>query len=583
MFFGAVQLSDKRIIALVDLGAYEFADTVWKKVIFPAPYQGLNCRQIIEAPEGRYYNFQTYIALEKKDGTFSMLNPGTPDAFFINIQKSGNALYANRVNGMIKIEDRKVTEIFKEQLSQTTNYNFIIDHRNRFWIATEKFGILVSEPGNETYLPHTISLPFNLSTYLFEDRDHTIWAANYEGLIKIKEVNYTRLDAKDRPEYENIRSIITDSGGSLYFATAGKGIFKLNRDETIPEQLNFSNVPYLAEDVVDGMCLDDEGALWVITRAAKLYRYVQHQAEDLTDFLPLNTDWLRSIVFDPVQKKIILAANELLIGDEGGFDSYKISQESKSISEPMFMLLTKDGSLLVSTLHEGIYFMRGYQPAKMISLHLGIDRDAIEVKFYEDPVKGIWITYSGGGIARFELNDNGIFERVASFTTQDGLPNNTIITAGFDGQGRIWMTTLSGMAIISKSNDGDNKYQLKTIGEELGRTVLNWGPSGLNLAYDGHEHVWVSTFHELFRFNTSQLTVTSQPPSISIENVQLNFKETDWRDFEGNLSGYFLIPREPVLNYDQNSLTISYKGISFSEKPDLVYSYYLVQKENGKN
>ena len=164
--FGAVQLSDQRIIALVDLGAYEFADTIWKKIIFPAPYRGLNCRQIIEAPEGRYYNFQTYIALEKPDGTFTMLSPGTPESFFISIQKSGNALYANKMHGMIKIEGRNVTEIFQEQLSQTTNYNFIIDHRNRFWIATEKFGILVSEPGNETFLPHPIRLPFNLSTFL---------------------------------------------------------------------------------------------------------------------------------------------------------------------------------------------------------------------------------------------------------------------------------------------------------------------------------------------------------------------------------------------------------------------------------
>jgi ligand-binding sensor domain-containing protein len=581
--FGAIEFKDHTIWALANQGAYEMDGHQWKKVEFPKPFEGLNCRQVIETPQGLYINFEKYIAFKKGNSDFEIISPPVEESFYINIQKSGDAIYANRVNGLIEINNGEVHELFKDQLSQTINYNFIIDSRKRFWISTEKSGILVSDPGDKAHLDYTISLPFNLSTFLYEDRDHNIWATNYEGLIKISDVAFHRFDRSDEGVYENIRCLSSDDKGNVYFASLGKGVFKLDavNGKLIP--FSSGNFHDLTNDVVDGMCFDADQALWMITRKQKLIRYKNQIASELTSLLPPAARGFEAIRFDRHLNKIILASDKLYIGDENGFISWGQYFKTTEIFQPRFVCVRNNGDIVLATTDNRVLLVSQNKDVIDISTQLDVNDNSKEIKIYEDPNGGIWVTKTGEGLARYEENTNGKFGLKANITTRDGLPNNTIISLVFDSRKRLWMTTLSGIAMITSSgNPGDFQYSVHRIGEELGSTVLNWGASGYNIVCDLKDNIWVSTFHELIRFDASKIKPARTVPGISIEHISLNLKETNWENYSDSVAGYFGIPYKPVLDYSANSLGITYQGISFSENPGLTYSYLLTGKKSGE-
>ena len=106
-------------------------------------------------------------------------------------------------------------------------------------------------------------------------------------------------------------------------------------------------------------------------------------------------------------------------------------------------------------------------------------------------------------------------------TTRDGLPNNHIYAAAFDRQQRLWISTPAGLAIINYDKKG-SKVQVTRVGRELSQSVLSWGTSGM--ACDRNNNMWVSTFHELIRFDVNRISMKQVPPAVSIENIRLNGK-----------------------------------------------------------
>ncbi|HJW28475.1 MAG TPA: two-component regulator propeller domain-containing protein, partial [Saprospiraceae bacterium] len=353
--FGAIELSDHTIVALVDHGAYTWNQRIWKRMHFPPPFEGLNCRQVIESPEGRYYNFEQYIAFQSTKGEWTILSPQDSKAFYINLQKYGSALYANRVNGMIRMEGGQVTEIFQDQLSGTTNYNFIIDHRGRFWIATEAYGILVSDPGNEKHLDYRVQLPFNLSTWLLEDRDQNIWATNYEGLIKIKDVQYQRFDGTDHEAFEGIRCLASDADGHLYIASSNTGLFRLDPADMQLQSLPVQHIQGFNSDVVDGMCFDSSGMLWLITRGQKIIQHDGLRAREMTSWFRPESRSFRTIAYHPEWHQLLVASDRLYIGDQNGFKTMGNRFGLPEIQNPRFFCIRKDGSVIVNTLSDGVF------------------------------------------------------------------------------------------------------------------------------------------------------------------------------------------------------------------------------------
>lgn len=576
--FDVIQLRNKKIWALGVNGAYEFTGNSWKKIRFPAKYRSSDCRQIIEVSNGLYINFGSVIVFEDKIGNYKELTPVQTDrSFYINMHLLENRLYAISSSAMYRIENGTVREIFRRQLSTTRCYNFLIDSKKRFWVSTEKHGILVSEPGNENVLGNQVDLPFNLTTYLFEDRDHNIWATNYEGLVKIKDVSFMSYNKTNNKIFENIRFLTSDTAGNIYIASTGNGLYKIDADDQQPHPLNFSAFRNFNTDVVDGISFDDENSLWIVTRRLRLLKYKNGKATDLSNLLH-TPQLFYSICFDKDRRQVLIASDKLYVGDEKGFRTWGESFNVPEITQPRFICKRNDGSLLINTLDSGIYFIDKNNKVINISSQLNIARISfLNRRIYEDPQGGFWVMTPGEGLTKYKAQPNGDFKKIVTLTTKEGLPNNTSYSAVFDRQNRLWLATLSGLATITRTGP-DFNYTINHIGSELSNQVLNWGAA--YITSDKQNNIWVSTFHELIKVESGKTQLQNSRPGIAIENVTLNSKTTNWNLYTDSLQGYFHLPYKPGLDHRHNSLSISFQGISYSINPGLRYSYKLISSHS---
>jgi Y_Y_Y domain/Histidine kinase len=64
-------------------------------------------------------------------------------------------------------------------------------------------------------------------------------------------------------------------------------------------------------------------------------------------------------------------------------------------------------------------------------------------------------------------------------------------------------------------------------------------------------------------------------PSVMIEDVRVNLRQTDWSNYADSLSGIFQLPNHLKLGHTNNTLGIYYKGISSSGTENIRYSYVL--------
>jgi hypothetical protein len=86
----------------------------------------------------------------------------------------------------------------------------------------------------------------------------------------------------------------------------------------------------------------------------------------------------------------------------------------------------------------------------------------------------------------------------------------------------------------------------------------------------------MSTLQSIVCFYPQKLMSSkTHAPTTLIENVKLNFKQTDWSQYADSLYGIFQLPGHLKLSYNQNNLSIYFRGVSSSGTAGVEYSYKL--------
>lgn len=110
------------------------------------------------------------------------------------------------------------------------------------------------------------------------------------------------------------------------------------------------------------------------------------------------------------------------------------------------IIQSSDGYIYLGT-YEGLVRFDGF---KFITFnkHSGHDYSFMSARsVFEDSNKNIWIGSNDGGIEKISGNKKTLF------TTDNGLPNNSIRTITEDLKGNIWVGTASGVCYIDKENN----------------------------------------------------------------------------------------------------------------------------------
>lgn len=520
----------------------------------------------LKTKTGWYYNYKNKIIFVGGKSDSLVLNQDDITSDFMRIVGfSGDKLYFQTDHGLYTWDNKNVRPLFQKQILGKSIYSCYRDSKKRFWIGTRKEGIYVSKPGEENVLDYHIPLINNLISGFFEDKEGNMWIAAAEGLIKVQDIQFEKFSKDNFPFLWDINSVSKGMNEDFYVLSETYGLIRRTKDKFIYSANNL-----FKGQLIDALCHDKKGRIWCVSRQRRLLMYDGKDYFDLTDKMPSYTgDVALDITYDKIRNKIWITGDSLSIGDENGFTSFKASNK-KVIKKPHHFISLGSGKIIVSTITNELLLIDNANNIHNLNVSGLFTPENIE-NFFIDSTVTFFISSVGEGLIQCQIINNDSLLILNRFNTENSLKNNFIISIAFDKKSRLWVSDFAGISVIDYKKTAVTPM-VYHFGQTDGLPEFVWNG---HLACDEEGNIWYSTLYSLSKFPANTMQFFYKPPPVSIENVNINLKETDWSNYSDSLSPIFRLPLHPVLKHFENTVTFSFKAASMINNGDYQYSYML--------
>ena len=574
--------AEGELLALTNKSAYVLRNKSWQPIILTKGFENKTLLGIAFCKEGYVMNYDgNTLLLGRKNAVSKILLSFTYDGPFINglREKNGNC-YVSSYKGLFRLENEKLIPLFEDTLRTRYVYSFFVDSKNRFWFSTKEDGILLITPGNDKTTYQKIPVSFNLVYNFFEDKENNIWISSLDGLLKITDVPYQTYQLPSMPALGQLRNIISLPGNQLLVSgSLGKTI--LLEQYTLPDQsihIKIRKVFSLQPgDFIDYYSEDEKSRLWCCTRQSHLYRLDNDFITDYS-YLIKNQQGIRSVFYDKAGQKLYVSADSVLYaGNQDKLDTLKETGTGKYISMPAQMSKIPGESLVVNTLNDGLIQINEKGYFSLINKRANLPVRFPNPIFRIDRQNRMWLTSEGGGILQYKFDSTEMPGKMQLVSKQKGLPAAAVNDFTFDVSGNLWAITKSGIVILQQNTNGLWERHSFETGDDIKQPDLFFS----KMTADATGNVWITGKNKLLRFNPQDSILPKLAPDVVIEKVLLFGKSTNWKNLADASSDYFQLPVDPVLEYNNNSISIFFDGIKFNRDNILEYSYKLIPADTG--
>ena len=427
--------------------------------------------------------------------------------------------------------------------------NSLLSKDGQIWVGTETGGITKLAPRQLQleFFKHDAANPASLSpnavNAMYAAPDGTLWVGTVEGGLNALAPgsrNFTHYTmANSGLPHNSVSTLAADNRGNLWIGTWGTGIAVMNLQQPgriIPLVVDAKHQPFL--------------------------------------------NFAGVLVYDPINDGMWLGTND-------GLFFYDLKRQQ--LIEPfkgclnvrgcIGSLITRDGKLLMGC-------VQGMVEINLKSRILGKGDFAVKYHQYklDDPKSGvidkilsfclakdgkIWLGSNGYGLYCYNYNKEGK-TYVKSFTTNNGLANNTVKGIVEDNQGMLWIATDNGLSIFNPKTETFSSYSRKdgllssqfyfngAIRDAKGKIYLGTD-EGL-MAVTGVNHA----VHNSARLRFTELLVDNQPV----------FAGSDYLDDD------ISIAKRLCIHESDKSFTIFFSALNYGNDTQGVYLYRMKGYEN---
>ena len=427
--------------------------------------------------------------------------------------------------------------------------NSLLAKDGQIWVGTETGGITKLAPRQLQleFFKHDAANPASLSpnavNAMYAAPDGTLWVGTVEGGLNALAPgsrNFTHYTmANSGLPHNSVSTLAADNRGNLWIGTWGTGIAVMNLQQPgriIPLVVDAKHQPFL--------------------------------------------NFAGMLVYDPINDGMWLGTND-------GLFFYDLKRQQ--LIEPfkgclnvrgcIGSLITRDGKLLMGC-------VQGMVEINLKSRIPGKGDFAVKYHQYklDDPKSGvidkilsfclakdgkIWLGSNGYGLYCYNYNKEGK-TYVKSFTTNNGLANNTVKGIVEDNQGMLWIATDNGLSIFNPKTETFSNYSRKdgllssqfyfngAIRDAKGKIYLGTD-EGL-MAVTGVNHA----VHNAARLRFTELLVDNQPV----------FAGSDYLDDD------ISIAKRLCIHESDKSFTIFFSALNYGNDSQGVYLYRMKGYEN---
>lgn len=427
--------------------------------------------------------------------------------------------------------------------------NSLLSKDGQIWVGTETGGITKLAPRQLQleFFKHDAANPASLSpnavNAMYAAPDGTLWVGTVEGGLNALAPgsrNFTHYTmANSGLPHNSVSTLAADNRGNLWIGTWGAGIAVMNLQQPgriIPLVVDAKHQPFL--------------------------------------------NFAGVLVYDPINDGMWLGTND-------GLFFYDLKRQQ--LIEPfkgclnvrgcIGSLITRDGKLLMGC-------VQGMVEINLKSRIPGKGDFAVKYHQYklDDPKSGvidkilsfclakdgkIWLGSNGYGLYCYNYNKEGE-TYVKSFTTNNGLANNTVKGIVEDNQGMLWIATDNGLSIFNPKTETFSSYSREdgllssqfyfngAIRDAKGKIYLGTD-EGL-MAVTGVNHA----VHNSARLRFTELLVDNQPV----------FAGSDYLDDD------ISIAKRLCIHESDKSFTIFFSALNYGSDSQGVYLYRMKGYEN---
>jgi signal transduction histidine kinase/ligand-binding sensor domain-containing protein/DNA-binding response OmpR family regulator len=351
---------------------------------------------------------------------------------------------------------------------------------------------------------------------LYEDADGAVWVGtDGGGLDRFKNGRFTSWSLKEGLLDRDVWAILRDRDGNLWLGTMGGGLARFQSGKLV----SYTAKDGLSNDYVQALYEDHDGSLWIGTRGGGLGRLKESQVTSFTEDQGLSKNDVKCVYgsrdgsiwigteggrlvklkdgqftvygTDQPADTFLSIAEDVhgvlwLAGAENGLfrliDGKLIPYIVKSEIQFTVVLGARDGTVWSGSSEGEVYRVQGGQPASVATLG-GQVRCLLQ-----DRGGSMWIGGDHSGLHQFSQGRRSVF------LTQQGLPDDSVLSLYQDRAGVLWIGTQGGLSRLK-----DGHFTAFTAKDGL------FADAVYSIVEDDTGHLWMSSLKGIFRVNKTEL------------------------------------------------------------------------------
>lgn len=396
----------------------------------------------------------------------------------------------------------------------------------------------------------------------FMDSSKSLWIGSYTGGVSrinfskypITFITHRNKDSKSLVN-NNVKSIAEGIDGSLWFATE-RGISIYRPDSHTWQHLMSDKVCVSLCRTANGdMAVGTYGnGIFITDKNGKVLKHLTKQEDNIT------SNYIFSIKKDNDGDYWVGSIDGNLMNLDKDWKLKKTYDIKQVFS---FGTIGKD--IIAAATTDGFYFINKrtgrieqFASAKE-QIKENMSAYIISMLFNKD--KTVWLGTEGGGMILYDYAARKIRKHI---TMNSGLPSNDIFGLIRDREGRIWISTGNGIAVMNRNEIWNLNY--------IGRIALEYNKASYVITRSGN-----------ILFGSTNGVVELKPSEITRVNYEAPLRLTKFDvDMPGNSSDEFisrifnmLASKKIRLEHDQNSFNINFESINLSYQNDIIYRFIL--------
>ncbi|MCE9538348.1 MAG: SpoIIE family protein phosphatase, partial [Bacteroidetes bacterium] len=472
--------------------------------------------------------------------------------------KNGDLWFGTNGSGVTRFDGKSFTTFTTEQgLADNTVRCAALDNNGNLWFGTLFNG--VSSYNGKSFTSYGTLQGFaGIGVYsIIKDKDGKLWfATNGSGASYYDGKTFTNYTTAEGLAQNNLRSIIEDNSGNIWFGTAGTGVCRYDGKSfnNFNASQRFTNsIRSIIEDKNGNIWFGEDGGTGLTRYDGKLFT-----SYTVSQGLPSNRIWCMT---EDSHGNLWFGSYEgVYTGGVCRYDGKSFTTYTKEQGLPnndiRCIAEDKNGNIWLAT-GTGVSCFNG-KSFTTYTTKQGLADNMVRC-ILEDNSGNIWFGTYGGGISRYtpprfptKDGSDGFF---TTYTAEQGLANNVVLTALKDKSGNLWFGTNGGG--LSRY-DGKSFTSFSTQ-QGLADDVV------YDIVEDEQGEIWVGTnqgFCGLKFLNPKSIDKKTEIKGAGILNISNQELENYIPIFESynNKTGY------PIKDLNTNAMCITKIGFPSENK-----------------